>query len=162
MKLLAVLLVLGLVATCRVAGHRGGDGHGSRKNQACYDLLRPSNATLFKAIQDLAANQTLFNLSLQDMPMHKAIMSVIDTIILRNATVIGANNLIDQTQATTYLTNLLNEKFPTNQTLKDTVLGRVAACVTDANAQTSVFKRACTFRKCICEGSRDRMDSSEG
>ncbi|XP_064099456.1 uncharacterized protein LOC135210502 [Macrobrachium nipponense] len=162
MKVLAVVLLVGFLAICQIEGHKGSRrGESSGTKRACYDLLKPSNATLFKAIQDLAANQTLFNQSLLDMSSHKGIMGAIEFIILKNATVIGADNLINLAQATTYLTTKLDALSPPNQQLKDAVLARIATCVTQANAQTSVFRRACTFRKCIC-GDSDRNDSSEG
>ncbi|XP_064099455.1 uncharacterized protein LOC135210501 [Macrobrachium nipponense] len=162
MKVLAVVLLVGFLAISQIEGGRGGHrGSYSGNKRACYDLLKPSNATLFKAIQDLAANQTLFNQSLLDMPFYKGIMSTIDTIILKNATVIGADNLINLAQATTYLTTKLDALSPPNQQLKDAILARIATCVTEANAKTSVFKRASTFLRCIC-GERDRRDSSEG
>ncbi|XP_068233329.1 uncharacterized protein [Palaemon carinicauda] len=170
MKLTVALVFLGvLLATCQVEGQGGrrgrrpGKRQGNRRmksNKDCSDLLKPSSQSVIDAIEQIAQNTDLLISAFDEMSVFPAVMTTIGITILQNENVIDDSDMIDETAATDFLTSLLDENFPDNTDFRETILGAVPDCVTEANAETTVFLRVAAFRKCLCGDSHE--DSSEG
>ncbi|XP_068233333.1 uncharacterized protein [Palaemon carinicauda] len=165
MKLTVALVFLGvLLASCMVEDvhgrRRGKNGRRMKGNKDCSDILEPSPELVIEAIQQIAENTDLLTSAFDEMSTFHALMTTILITTLQNQNVIDDSDMIDETATTDFLTSLLDENFPDNTDLRDTILGAVPDCVTEANAETSILLRVTAFRKCLCGDSHE--DSSEG